>query len=228
MKKIVFIMIATLMLPTLTLAQEGSAESAPTLSKEMKDSSIKFMKGVIKEAMDSILLANTSTAEKEKNFRRIFLGALDREYVARVVLGRVWRASSLEEQKNFLIAFEDLIVANWSGMFDKYSGQVIETREARPVRSKAGNQVEVISMITSADDPKAQPTKISWRLKQENGKFQVIDIVVEGVSMAMNYQQEYREIILHAQEADKNPMTELIAKIKEKTAAFKNSNKAKA
>jgi phospholipid transport system substrate-binding protein len=220
--KNMLLMVMLLVTSTVYADDDAAVNTTPTLSVEQKSSAISFMKDIIKKAVDNILTAKVAKSEKEANFKKIFMSSLDKEYVAKVVLGKTWKNATPDEQRAFLKAFEDLVVANWSSMFDKYSGQIITTNEANAVASKAGNQSEVLSTVVSADNPNAQPVYIAWRLKFENAEYKIIDIAVEGVSMAMNYQSEYREIVSQAQEAGKSPMTELLTKIKEKTDSYKN------
>ena len=35
------------------------------------------------------------------------------------------------------------------------------------------------------------PVEVIWRLRQKDGTYRIIDIIVEGVSMAMSYRNEY-------------------------------------
>jgi phospholipid transport system substrate-binding protein len=214
MKKILLMLLALFISAPPVLADE-------VLTEAERKGAMEFIDRLVSDAIESVLTSTASQEVKETRFREIFLQALDREQVARAVLGRVWRDASPAEQKDFLDAFDDSVVAQWSGMLSQYSGQSIKATGATRKPSRTGTRIEVASHVVAASGSTASPVRIAWLLTLEDGKHRVIDISVEGVSMAINYQQEYRAIILAAQDANRNPMQELIARIRRNTDELK-------
>ena len=51
----------------------------------------------------------------------------------------------------------------------------------------------VLSQITHPDASKA--TTIDWRVRQQDGKMSVIDVIVEGISLSVTQRQEYASVI---------------------------------
>ena len=50
-----------------------------------------------------------------------------------------------------------------------------------------------MSQITHPDA--SQPTTIDWRVRQQDGKMGVIDVIVEGISLSVTQRQEYASVI---------------------------------
>jgi phospholipid transport system substrate-binding protein len=40
-----------------------------------------------------------------------------------------------------------------------------------------------------------QPIKVDWRVREGDGVYRVIDVVIEGVSMVVTYRGEFQEIV---------------------------------
>jgi len=73
--------------------------------------------------------------------------------------------------------------------FSEYGGQEIEVRKARPEGKK---DILVSSAIVGGDGPEID---VDWRVRYSAGKYQVIDVVVEGVSMALTQRSEFASVI---------------------------------
>ena len=73
--------------------------------------------------------------------------------------------------------------------FSEYEGQEIEV-----VGSRAQNERDVLvnSILKQASGP---DVKVDWRVRQRNGKFRVVDIIVEGVSMALTQRSDFSSVI---------------------------------
>jgi len=45
------------------------------------------------------------------------------------------------------------------------------------------------------DRAEGEPYKVSWRVRERNGDFKILDIVAEGVSMAITLRSEYGTVL---------------------------------
>ncbi|MEQ9447965.1 MAG: ABC transporter substrate-binding protein, partial [Rhodospirillaceae bacterium] len=148
-----------------------------------------FINEFSQRGIADILAAEIPEEEKQQRFREMFKEYFDLPYIGRFVLGRYWRLTSDEQKESFGDLFEDVIVQTWSRRFSEYDGQTLN----------------VISTVSDGDDGAIVKSQIvgdggtninvDWRLRQRQSGFQVVDVVVEGVSMAITYRQEYSTII---------------------------------
>ena len=83
-------------------------------------------------------------------------------------------------------------------------------------RNAPQNQIYVDSKIN--DNP---PIEVIWRLRQKDGSYKIVDIVVEDVSMVMSYRNEYTAFLQQHQGSVQALIDELNTKIKN----FKYSEK---
>ena len=144
---------------------------------------IEFVHETAEMVINDILTADISREEKLERFRAEFTKALDLKTIGKFVLGVYWRKATAEEKNEFLKAFIDLTTKTWADRFDMYHGQKIIFTGARNAEQ---NQLYVDSTIQN--NP---PVEVIWRLKQKDGHYHIIDIIIEGVSMAMSYRNEY-------------------------------------
>jgi len=139
----------------------------------------------------SILADKTITPDKrEAKFRDMLQTAFDMPTIARFVIGRTWMNSTDAQRDEYLNLFETLVVKTYSDRFKLYTGEGFKVSDSRPEGTK---DFIVNSNITHPDG--SQPTVVSWRVRQKDGKYGIIDVVVEGVSMSVTQRQEYSSVI---------------------------------
>ena len=158
-----------------------------SVSAAASNPAIEFVDGVANEIITDVLTSKASQEEKLAIFRDSFTKALDLKAVGQFVLGVYWRKASEEDRQAFLDAFTDFTTKTWADRFNMYSGQSILFTG---VRNAERNQFYVDSQIQDKE-----PVEVIWRLRQKGDSYKIIDIIIEGVSMAMSYRNEYSAVL---------------------------------
>lgn len=139
-------------------------------------------------------------AEQAKRFRVLFNENFDVQTIGKFVLARYWRSASKEERQEFLAVFEEIMVQRFLPLFSDYSDVGFEVGNVR-----ADKRNEKFLIVTSSVvQPNGEPVKVDWRVKNNNGHFMILDIVAEGVSMAITLRSEYATVIKSAGGSVKN------------------------
>lgn len=198
MKKFLSILCGILLLPSVVFAADPSTQ---------------FVNNLTDDIITNILKSNEPQQVRFEKFKSSFEAALDMKSIGQFVLGVYWRSASVPQREAFLEAFIDFTTKTWADRFDLYTGQQIVFTGTR---NAEGNQLYVDSQIKN--NP---PVEVVWRLKRmKDGSFKIIDIIVEGVSMAMSYRNEYGAF-LQKHNGDLNTLTE---ELKTKAINFKFKN----
>ncbi len=148
-----------------------------------------FVNNFSQTGIVQVLEAQIPAKEKADRFRTLFKQNFDIPSIARFTAARFWKAATPEEQGKFQTAFEDVIVYTWARRFSEYSGQTLSVQSSAP---DGENGAVVNSTINSKD---TRPIAVTWRLRKRTEGWRIVDISVEGVSMAQSYRQEYASII---------------------------------
>ena len=170
---------------------------------------IDFVNNLADDVINQVLTADVSREEKLERFREKFTNALDLKNIGQFVLGVYWRKATDAEKEAFLDAFMDFTTKTWADRFDAYQGQKIVFTG---VRNAERNQLYVDSTIQN--NP---PVEVIWRLKQKDDSYRIIDIIIEGVSMAMSYRNEYSAYL----QTHEGRVSDLIKELQDKSANFK-------
>jgi len=135
------------------------------------------------------MLADKATPEKrEAEFRRLFLKNFDVDTIARFVVGNYWRNASDAERAEFRKLFEDYVVAAYVARLSAYSGEQFQVKDEIP----AGDDIVVNSAIVRPSGP---PVRVEWRVRNGGDGPRIIDVMVEGVSMAITQRSEFSAVM---------------------------------
>jgi len=148
-----------------------------------------FIASLGDRAVSALTGSQLSREERETRFRELLDTHFDVPAIGKFVLGRYWRAATDEEKQEFLKLFEELLVKSYARRFAEYSG---ESFEVRNVRAEANGESLVQSLVVR---PNAENIRVDWRLRSDNSDFRIVDVVVEGLSMAVTQRDEFASVI---------------------------------
>ena len=149
-----------------------------------------FIKNTTSEGIEQIINADISQQEKDKRFYKLLNGALDLDFIGQFVLGRNWKTATEQQRKDFITVYRDLNIATWSKRFNEFKGKTFVFKGTTPSSSKG--QVFVNSEVPM---DQGAPAKVLWRVREKNGNYKIVDIVIEGVSLAQASRSEYTSFI---------------------------------
>lgn len=162
----------------------------PAPAEAKAGSADQFIAGLGDNVIKVITDDASTQSEKERSFRQMFNESFDAEEVIKFILGRHWRAASDEQRREFRQAFEDLAVKTYATRFGQYSGEQFKVKDARP-----GATQDEYFVPSAIERPNGPPLRIDWKVRRNGETWRIADIVVEGVSMALTYRQEYGAFI---------------------------------
>lgn len=152
-----------------------------------------FVKNVTKEGIEDIINANVSKEEKDARFYKLFNENLDLTKIGQFVLGRYWRGATAEQRKDFINVYRELNIKTWSARFDEFKGKEFVFEGTSSLNSK--NSQNQVFVNTSVPMDNAAPAKVVWRVEEKGGKYKVVDIIIENVSLAISARNEYNSYI---------------------------------
>lgn len=123
------------------------------------------------------VLKNADTLDYQARFDRlepIVRECFDSKFMGKAVIGRQWKKLSEEDQNRWVDAFRKFTVANYANGLDHYSGQTFET-----LGFEAGNN-ETVTVRTHVVDPGKDPIELTYRLREIERGWCVIDIFARG------------------------------------------------
>ncbi|MDP6473572.1 MAG: ABC transporter substrate-binding protein [Alphaproteobacteria bacterium] len=148
-----------------------------------------FVQNLSDQAMGVLQDDSGSLAQRETQFRIILVEGFDLKLIGRFVLGGYWRKANEDQRENYLRAFGEFIVRKYSAMLGGYAGEKMTV-----VSEQAAGEKDII-VRTRIDRPSGPPIEADWRVRGQGGTLRIIDVMVEGISMAVTQRAEFRSVV---------------------------------
>ena len=167
-----------------------SGFSSPSRANS-EDAAGAFMLSLTSRSIAKLTDTSVPAEERKARFRRLFRESFDISAIGRFVLGRYGRGATKPVLEDFFATFEDVMVERFAPQFAGYGDTRFEIETIRKLENR--EQYIVSSSITPPGT--GNKIHIDWRLRHNNEDFTVLDIVGEGVSMALTLRAEYGSVL---------------------------------
>ncbi|MFT4579012.1 MAG: phospholipid transport system substrate-binding protein [Nitrospinales bacterium] len=187
---------------SITLFFLATSASANSDSKSPK-SAVKKLLGEIKQIVKKDSLSDVEKAENEKH-ADIALSVLKVQEISQKTLGKYWSKHSEEQQKQFQILLGKLFVHVAFPSSAKFFAN-LDMVYGKP-KSKKDMMVVPLTVVHE----KEGEVDIDFRMKQSEEGWQVVDVILDGVSMRNNLRSQFYKIL------KKNEFKELVRRMEKK------------
>ncbi|MEE8314477.1 MAG: ABC transporter substrate-binding protein [Myxococcota bacterium] len=144
-------------------------------------------------AIDEVLLvlrnSNSDTNGKLDRLQEITDRRFNFPRMSKLVLGRNRRKLSDEQQVEFEREFRRHLTVTYGQRIESFAGEEIEIGAARLERN---GEVTVKTKLVGGS---ADGILIDYRLREREGSWQIIDVIIEGVSLVQNFRAQIQEIV---------------------------------
>ena len=160
------------------VAQPATAEAAAVFIRDLSE------KGTL-----ILTDPGLNSMEKVHALRRLCAVSVEVDAIKRFVLGKYWRRANAEEKAEYRVLFEDYIIATYAGRINDYGGETLKLGTARLERP---GLALVSSQVMRLEGP---PVAVDWRLHHSKDGWRIIDIVIQGISLAITQRAEFSSVI---------------------------------
>jgi len=118
---------------------------------------------------------------------------LDFTVMSQEALGVGWRRADQRQRSRFTQAFHQLLTDDYAAALERYSGQTVKLMDVR--WEDAAHHRAIVS--SQLEGPGKQPVQVDYRMYHTGGSWKVYDVVVDGVSLLLNYRQAFASELQH-------------------------------
>tara|TARA_B100000427_G_scaffold323770_1_gene327763 strand:- start:703 stop:1308 length:606 start_codon:yes stop_codon:yes gene_type:complete len=167
-----------------------------------------YINGITNSAIKSLTDGNSDAASKEKQFGDLFDENFDIPSISRFVLGKYWKQASKDQKKEFRTAFRNYVVKSYSSRFTDYAGEQLKLVN---YENEKNPKLFIVHTILERKD--APLIKVDWRVGKKKDKYVVLDIIIEGISLAVTQRAEFVSFI----DQNEGNINKLISLLNEKS-----------
>lgn len=177
-----------------TMAERGMAQDARNavhyeLIAADAEKARSFVEKMAQDGIGFLGNAEMTQAKKEAEFKKLLQKSFDMATIGRFALGQYWNSAGAAQRTEYQKLFEAMIIRVYSARFSEYNGEQLNVTGARA----EGKDTVVSSVIVPRGS--GSRVRVDWRVRERNGAFKVVDVIIEGVSMAMTQRSDFSSVI---------------------------------
>jgi len=172
---------------------------------------------IVKSTVDEVLDVIKQNKDKQtlrKLAEHKVLPHFDFKRMTQTAVGNAWHNADPAQQQALENGFRTLLVNTYVNALNT-SATGSETVEVKPLRSPFDQDEIMVKTIVKT--PGKQPIAIDYRMDRELDDWKVIDVLVENLSLVLNYRGTFTEEINHL------GIDGLIQELEQKNRALANS-----
>ncbi|MBI2466326.1 MAG: ABC transporter substrate-binding protein [Candidatus Rokubacteria bacterium] len=162
---------------------------APALAAGPQERVAEMLDGISGVLRDPALRASDGEPERERRVRTIIFAAFDFEEMGKEALRSRWSTLSPGQRQEFARLFGDLFERSYNRLVLRFLGERKTTYIAESADSNRG----VVQTILESEKDERLP--VEFRLTYKDARWRVVDVVLDGVSLAGNYRVQFDKII---------------------------------
>jgi phospholipid transport system substrate-binding protein len=166
---------------------------------------------VVQQTIDAVLVVlNTkglTTEQKRSRIESIAYERFDFQTLSRLVLARNWARFSKSQQAEFMEEFKRYLAVNYGNRIERYDQQKVDIVGER---KEPRGDVTIQSVVRGGE---FEGAVVDYRMREKDGQWLVIDVIVEGISLVSNFRDQFKEVLA------RGGPEELLQKLREKNAA---------
>ncbi|CAL1239340.1 HpnM family protein [Candidatus Methylocalor cossyra] len=146
-----------------------------------------------------------------KKLEPVVKEAFEFEAVSQIALGSHWKKLDKAQKTAFLQKFIDLSIATYAAQFNDYAGESFKFDSSQELSN--GRQLLRYQLVA----PKAKPVKFEYIVSEFNGRWEIINVIVDGISDLALKKAQYTSVI------DREGFDSLLNKLSQKIADYATS-----
>jgi phospholipid transport system substrate-binding protein len=130
-----------------------------------------------------------STEEKRTRVEDVVLRSVDFETLSKLVIARNWSRFSEPQQAEFMTLFKNHLSMTYGRNVESYKNEKVTITGSR---SETGGDATVKTKILRGGPG---DILVDYRLRQRNGEWKIIDVIIEGVSLVSNFRSQFQDVV---------------------------------
>jgi len=164
-------------------------QPAAAATKTSPEEAEKFIRALGDEAVKLLSDKSIPLTDREAKIRELLRRNFDLETIGRFVLSKYWRTASPDQQSEYLALFSEFVLKTYARRLGGYANEQFKINSAKPLGER---DAVVLTEISRQAGP---PITAGWRVRDTNSSYRIIDVMVEGVSMAAAQRSEFETIV---------------------------------
>jgi phospholipid transport system substrate-binding protein len=147
---------------------------------------------IISTVTDLLLDRGISAQQRSQGLKAIMLERADMPAISRIMLGTPWDELPAGKRQEYVDVFSEYLMSVYVPLMTGYAGEQVQVTHDEPV---GRGDHSVIVQVTDLKAGGRRVATIACRLRPRQQGWKVIDVTVEGISVAKVFGAQFRPVL---------------------------------
>ena len=147
------------------------------------------VESTVEQVLVVLRIPDLTVDERRSRIEQIVYVQFDFETMSRLVLARNWKRFDPSQREAFIREFKRHLSRSYGTRLSRYEQEEVEVIGER--KEKRGD-VTVLTVIRGGQFDGAE---IDYRMRERDGAWRVIDVIIEGVSLVANFRSQFKDVV---------------------------------
>jgi phospholipid transport system substrate-binding protein len=144
---------------------------------------------VVAEALAALRDDSLTQPQKQDRIEKLAEQRFDFPVITKLVLARNWKKLSEDQRAEFLVEFKRHLSLTYGRRLGRFSDEDVVVGDTQ------GHSNGDVTVKTSIVGGEANGVTLDYRMRERDGNWYAIDVIIEGVSMISNFRSQIQEIV---------------------------------
>jgi phospholipid transport system substrate-binding protein len=149
----------------------------------------KFISDLGDKAVEILRDQSSSLEAREAKLREIVANSLDVKAIGEFSVGKAWDRATEEEKDEYMDLFSVYLLQIYTQRLGGYTGQTLKIEESSAYKDR-----DAVVRTTIVQDG-SDNMEVKWLVRDNEGGMRILDVIVEGKSLALAQRKEFTNII---------------------------------
>ncbi|MFQ3306829.1 MAG: phospholipid transport system substrate-binding protein [Candidatus Midichloriaceae bacterium] len=164
---------------------------SPVLSNEKEVLVVDFVKNTAHEISSVMRSTDIDNDQKLNQLNRIFCKVVDINWMGKFAIGKYYKQLNKSEILEYKELYKNFLIQMYAPKFTDYNGESLKINSVKSI----GNSQYIISTTIVSGDHSGKNIMISYRIKEKDGVFKILDIIPEGISLVFGQRSDFTSVI---------------------------------
>lgn len=184
-----YIVIALLSLNFIFLSPARA--DAPAVVSAKHEERENFARHFAQQVLAIIQDPKKTYGDRKDVLRNAFSNSVDIDWIAHFVIGRGWNAASESQRSRYTALYRTYLTETYVANFAENPDKRIRDIRINAVADGEEDRFTVNTDMMLADN---EDLKVNYLVREHEGSYQVLDIVIENVSLIMTHRAEFAQL----------------------------------
>ena len=147
------------------------------------------VESTVAEVLEVLRTDGQSVDDRRKQIEQIAYARFDFQTMGKLVLARNWKKFDAGQREAFITEFKRHLSRSYGTRIARYEQEEVEVAGER--EEKRGD-VTVLTLIKGGQFDGAA---VDYRMRNRDGQWRVIDVIIEGGSLVSNFRSQFQDIV---------------------------------